>query len=76
MKENLLKAVEIAGGQAALAKAINVSQPRIWNWLNRDHTIPAQYVIPICEAINFRLSPADLRPDVFGKLNHTRAKQG
>ncbi len=55
----------MAGGQVALAKAINVSQPRIWNWLHRDHAIPAEYVLPICHAIDFKLKPTDLRPDVF-----------
>ena len=65
MKENLRKAVKIAGGQAALAKAINVSQPRVWNWIHRDHHVPAKFVLPICEAIDFKLQPADLRPDVF-----------
>ena len=65
MKENIRKAVKIAGGQVALAKAIKVSQPRVWNWIHRDHCVPAKFVLPICEAIDYQLKPSDLRPDVF-----------
>ena len=68
MKEKIRKAVELAGGQAALAKAIHVSQPRVWNWIHRDHHVPAKYVLPICQAIDFKLQPSDLRPDVFADL--------
>ena len=75
MNENLRKAVEIAGGQVALAKAINVSQPRIWNWIHRDHSIPAEYVLPICQAINFQLQPVDLRPDVFGEFGKGQTRK-
>ncbi len=66
MIENLEKAVSLAGGQTKLALAIGISQPRLWNWLNRDNSIPAEFVRPICQAVNNEVSPDELRPDIFG----------
>ena len=68
MIENLEKAIGLAGGQTQLAKMIGVSQPRMWNWLNRDKTVPGEYVRPICEAVNNQVLPSELRPDIFGDL--------
>ena len=66
MIKNLQKAVDIAGGQTRLAKLIGVSQPRLWNWLNRDLVVPAEYVHPICSAVDNKVKPIELRPDIFG----------
>lgn len=65
----LEKAIELAGGQSSLARLINVSQPRISNWLNRDKKVPAEYVYPIVNAVGGKVTAHDLRPDVFPKKN-------
>lgn len=52
----LERAVTLAGGQSAFAAALNrrradrlgldaeiVSQARVWNWLNRDKKVPAEF---------------------------------
>lgn len=65
MIENLKKAIDLAGGQTQLSKAINVSQPRLWNWLNRDKIVPAEFVRPICQAVQDQIKPHELRPDIF-----------
>lgn len=65
MIENLRKAVELAGGQTRLARMINVSQPRLWNWINRDKTVPAEFVQPICDAVDNKVKPHELRGDIF-----------
>ncbi|NKB77624.1 MAG: Cro/Cl family transcriptional regulator [Gammaproteobacteria bacterium] len=64
---NLKKAVEFLGGQTELAKALGVSQPRIWNWINRDKKVPAEYAMPIQTATNGKVTARDLRPDIFGE---------
>ena len=61
--EALERAVDLAGGQTALATALGVAQGRIWNWLNRDQRVPAEMVIPIEEATG--VSRHDLRPDIY-----------
>lgn len=68
----LQQAVDIAGGQAALASAIGVKQQHVWNWLNRDGAkVPAEY----CPAIELATREKgravlceQLRPDVAWKV--------
>lgn len=64
MKINpLQKAINIAGSQSALARAIGVTQAHIWNWLNRNKKVPASQVIKIEKAVG--VSRHDLRPDIY-----------
>lgn len=67
MIEALQKAVELAGGQSSLAKAIGVKQQHVWNWLNRDGKPAAEHVLGIEKATEGRVTRYDLRPDVFGQ---------
>lgn len=73
-KEALQRAVDLAGGQTKLAVAIRqrmpeskVSQVHVWGWLNavKAPCPPAEYVIPICDAIDWRMTPHELRPDLY-----------
>lgn len=61
----LKKAIKIVGSQSALAKACNVKPAYIWNWLNRDKKVPAEFAIPVARAVNFRVTPHELRPDIY-----------
>lgn len=61
----LEKAIEIAGSQTALATACGIKQAHIWNWLNRDKRVPAEYVIPICRATDYKITPHQMRPDIY-----------
>ena len=63
--EALKRAVEIAGGQTALAEALGVKQAHVWNWLNRDNALPAEYCIPIERATDGRVTRHELRPDIY-----------
>lgn len=73
-KQSLLKAVELAGGQAPLARAIaahipgsKISQPLVWGWINaaKFEVPPPEMVIPIAEVLDYRMTPHDLRPDIY-----------
>lgn len=73
-KDALQRAVERAGGQTKLAAAIRermpeskVSQVHVWGWLNavKAPCPPAEYVIPICDALEWRMTPHELRPDLY-----------
>jgi DNA-binding transcriptional regulator YdaS (Cro superfamily) len=57
------KAVQKAGGQAALAKKIGTSQAHVWNWIHRDCRVKAEYVLPIERATG--VSRHELRPDLY-----------
>lgn len=61
----LEKAIEIVGSQTALANACGIKQAHIWNWLNRDKRVPAEYVIPVCRATQFKVAPNEIRPDIY-----------
>lgn len=63
--EHLEIAVKEVGGQTKLAQLIGLTQPRVWNFLNRDKKVPAEYVIKICSIPEVSATPHDLRPDVF-----------
>ncbi len=60
----LKKAIDLAGGQAALARKINVKQGHIWYWLNKSR-LPAEYVAPMVAALDNQITPHELRPDIF-----------
>ncbi len=63
-KKYLRRAVKKVGGQYAMAKALGISQPRVWNWIYRDVKAPsAEYVIPIEKLTG--ISRHDLRPDIY-----------
>ncbi len=61
----LEKAVELVGGQTALAASIGVKQTHVWNWLNRDKRVPAERVIAVEEATDGQVSRHELRPDIY-----------
>lgn len=73
-KESLIRAVELAGGQVHLARAIRkripgskIGQVHVWGWLNnvKIEVPPADVVIPIAEALDYRMTPHMLRPDLY-----------
>lgn len=70
-KEQLQRAVELAGGPLALARKASangskkIDRSHIWNWLNRDKDIPGEYVVQVSKALNFVITPHELRPDIY-----------
>ena len=67
--EGLLKAVEAAGGQRALAKLCGdkVRQGHVYNWLHRNKVkgLPPQYVLKVEKALQGKLTRYQLRPDLY-----------
>jgi len=58
----LLRAIEAAGGTAALAKALNLSSQAISQWAR----VPAERVLEVERATAGAVSRYELRPDVYG----------
>lgn len=64
----LKRAVELAGGQSALAGKLPhfdgepITPARVWNWVNRDLKSPAEFCPDIEEITGVRCE--ELRPDV------------
>lgn len=74
MNQPLKRVIDLAGGQSALAARLRelipgskVQQAHVWTWLNSQKSTmpPAEYVLPIVRAVNGRVTPHDLRPDIY-----------
>lgn len=61
--EAFREAVQIVGGQNAIARGIGVSQASIWRKLNDKQPIPAEWVLPV-EKLS-KISRHRLRPDIY-----------
>lgn len=72
----LQNAVEIVGGQVALARILGgrVRQGHVWQWLNRNWA-PAEYCRAIESATEGKVTRYDLRPDVFGPAPADQQKE-
>lgn len=73
-RESLSKAVQLAGGQVHLARMIKalrpgskVSQVHVWGWLNdvQMEVPPADSVLAIAESLAWRVTPHELRADLY-----------
>lgn len=69
MYVSLIKAIELAGGQKALARLCGepVKQGHVYNWLHRNkkRCLPCEYVIKIEKALNGQISRYEFRPDIY-----------
>lgn len=59
----LKEAIEIAGGQSALASRLGVSPQRVWNWINTLGHVPSKHVISVEDATGVHRTR--LRPDLY-----------
>lgn len=57
-------AIDIAGGTAALARALEVTPQVVSNWKKRG--VPAEYCRAVEAAVGSSVTRYELRPDVFG----------
>lgn len=73
-KQTLLKAVDLAGSQVNLARGIRervpgskIGQVHVWGWLNqvKIEVPPADVVLPIADFLGYRMTPHELRPDIY-----------
>ena len=60
------RAVAAAGGQAYVAGQLGVTAPTVFNWCQANR-VPAEYVKPMCLLSNGLVTPAMLRPDLWGE---------
>lgn len=69
MNTPLQQAVEICGGQSALARLIGVTQPYIYNWLTRSKGVPPpEYCAPIEKACKGAVTRQALRPNDWATI--------
>lgn len=64
----LQTAIDIVGGQTAMARALEVSQGQVWCWLHRDKRgAPADRAVAIERLTKGQVTRQQLRPDIFGQ---------
>lgn len=63
MKDETKSKISDSYTQAEIGKRLQVSQQTVFKWLNR--RVPAERVIPLCELMNWQITPHDLRPDLY-----------
>lgn len=66
-KTPIQKAIEAAGGQAALARAIKVQSQVVWQWADGRRPVPAHHCLAIEKACKEAVTRYELRGDVFGQ---------
>ena len=71
-KDQLERAVAIAGNPSKLAAAATAAGPKsverqhISNWLNRgDGSCSGDYVLQVAKAVEYAVTPHQLRPDLY-----------
>jgi hypothetical protein len=69
---NFEKILKLADGQMALVKKLltlypdsKIRQGHINNWLRRDRRVPDVWVIPCCAAVDFKITPHQIRSDLY-----------
>lgn len=50
--------------QAELARRIGLPQQVISRWVNGQHQVPAERIIPLCILLDWSVTPHELRPDL------------
>lgn len=50
-------------GGAGVAKVCGVAPPNVTRWLSSH--VPAHHVIAICAAVDWRVTPHQVRPDIY-----------
>ena len=64
IKTAIRTAADIVGGQAALARLLEVKPPTVNQWVNGDRRVPAEQCPSIERVTNGAVRCEDLRPDV------------
>lgn len=64
-RSHLIRAINLLGGQSALARAINSKQQNVWFWVHKSGRVPAEFVLPIERATNGSVTRTQLRPDLY-----------
>lgn len=62
--DGLNKAIAIAGSPSKLAAALGISKQRVSNW-RAAGVVPADSVLPIVRALAGRITPFELREDLY-----------
>ncbi|WP_333474461.1 MULTISPECIES: transcriptional regulator [Enterobacteriaceae] len=69
INQHVKRAIDILGGQAALARACGVTQPAVFRWLNGSR-VKADHVMSIVKATGGEVKAYQIRPDLPDTFPH------
>ena len=62
--DHLRITIKAQGGSGQVSRRMGVKQARLCNWLARG-SIPAEWIITLCGALEWVVTPHQLRPDLY-----------
>lgn len=71
--DKIKRVIEVAGGVSALAAALGVKPPTVYQWKSGDRKVSPRLAIAIEQRWPGVVTVHDLRPDVFGPAPTTEA---
>ena len=63
-QKHLRRAIDVVGGQSALARANNTKQQNGWFWVNKSGRVPAEFGRPSEQATQGQVTRSQIRPDI------------
>ncbi|EGT5204829.1 TPA: helix-turn-helix domain-containing protein [Cronobacter sakazakii] len=64
MTEDIRLRLLALSSQRAIAQEVGVSPQAVNQWL-RKSTIPARFVLPVCAFVGWKITPHEIRPDLY-----------
>ena len=52
-----------------LAETLDVSKVLVWQWVSGQKPVGAKHVMKFCKLLNYKVTPNELRPDIFKREN-------
>ncbi|WP_406586524.1 helix-turn-helix domain-containing protein [Asaia lannensis] len=71
----LQQAIDLVGGQSALARLLGKKQAHVWWWLHKSKRVPAEVACSIEAATAGQITREALRPDIFTPSHHSLPSQ-
>lgn len=62
-KSPLARAAKYVGSRAELARLLGVTKGAVWQW--ERESLPAERVLSVASATDWRITPHELRPDLY-----------
>ena len=59
----LTEAIDLLGGRPAFCAALDISPQRLWNWIKREQTLPAEYCPTVERLTEGKIRCEDFWPD-------------
>jgi DNA-binding transcriptional regulator YdaS (Cro superfamily) len=61
MTDFLAKAIDLAGGETKLSRALGLHKTAVYSWTS----CPPGRVLEVCQIVGWQVTPHQLRPDLY-----------